>query len=296
MKLKTKLTSEQISYFENLTKLDIEYSHYCNRTCEWCPNSFIDRRSSPDLFMDWDSYTRLIGELKELFSITKRGKPLIINFARYNEPFANYEMLKKYVNYAREQLGWHAEFWVNTNGDYFRNKKVDLSEISLDYIAVMDYDNIGRTEITRIFTENLGVSIRNQALTHVSADYIGNNHPIKLHWKLNWTENNQLEDRGSLLRDKEIKSKDGSSLGFKNNLTERKVPCFEISKHPTIDYNGNIMPCCHLRSDADEHKGYALGNIFEESFISVMTNDFSKEFARRLENMDFPDVCKTCHK
>jgi radical SAM protein with 4Fe4S-binding SPASM domain len=246
--------------------------------------------------MDWDSYTRLIGELKELFFITKRSKPLIINFARYNEPFANYKMLKKYVNYAREQLEWHAEFWVNTNGDYFRNKKVDLSEISLDYIAIMDYDNIGRNEITKIFTDNLGVSIRNQALTHVSADYLRPDHPIKLHWKLNWTENNQLEDRGSLLRDKEIKSKDGSLLGFKNNLTERKKPCFEISKHPTIDYNGNIMPCCHLRSDADEHKGYALGNIFEDSFISVMTNDFSKEFARRLETMDFPDICKTCHK
>jgi MoaA/NifB/PqqE/SkfB family radical SAM enzyme len=41
----------------------------------------------------------------------------------------------------------------------------------------------------------------------------------------------------------------------------RPAPCHFVFSHFHVGYNGQIMPCCHLRSDRPEHAPYRIGHL-----------------------------------
>jgi|TARA_Y100000031_G_C8056551_1_gene308640 radical SAM protein with 4Fe4S-binding SPASM domain len=41
----------------------------------------------------------------------------------------------------------------------------------------------------------------------------------------------------------------------------RTDPCFFPFDNFYLGFSGNIMPCCHLRSDRAEHENYRIGNL-----------------------------------
>src|SRR2546423_3766286 len=93
--------------------VEIEVHSYCNRTCWFCPNSYIDRRSTTKL-MDEDVYLRLMGDLREI------GFAGVIAYSRYNEPFGHdvfFDRLKQ----AHEHLP-RATLHTNTNSDYLTDE------------------------------------------------------------------------------------------------------------------------------------------------------------------------------
>ena len=110
-----------------IRKIDIEIHSFCNRKCKWCSNSIYERNFY--LEMTDKIFTKIIDEL----AIWEFSRP--ISLMRYNEPLYNGELLKKRIKEIREKLP-NAKICVNTNGDY------SVDGYDLDYITIMDYDNI----------------------------------------------------------------------------------------------------------------------------------------------------------
>jgi|SRR6266487_1501610 len=48
---------------------------------------------------------------------------------------------------------------------------------------------------------------------------------------------------------------------WSNILTKRVGPCREPFQTFVIDYTGAVMPCCNLRSDFPENRGYVVGDL-----------------------------------
>jgi len=107
--------------------VEIELYSQCNRQCEFCPNSYIDRHSCNNEMTD-EIFMKVIDELVEA---DYKGH---ISFSRYNEPFMHPEILRKRVDYIKQRLP-DAKLVTNTNGDYdtndFRND-IEITEMDYD--------------------------------------------------------------------------------------------------------------------------------------------------------------------
>ena len=116
----------------NIKVLEIEINSYCNRKCSWCPNISINREFSENL--SFESYIKILEELRDNnFNGT-------ISYSRYNEPFADFELLQQYTSKAKEILP-NVLLVSNTNGDFLTKDKILNSNIS--ELSIMDYDSLG---------------------------------------------------------------------------------------------------------------------------------------------------------
>ena len=61
-----------------------------------------------------------------------------------------------------------------------------------------------------------------------------------------------------------------------------------------VDHTGDVMPCCHLRSDYEGHTPYILGNINKNSITEVYGGSKAKAFRKRLLAGDRPTCCQYC--
>ena len=252
--------------YTNLRMVEIEIHSYCNRTCSWCPNKYINRKIKK--ILPKTNYTNILNELK---SIDYKGT---ISYSRYNEPFALKEIFTQYTKIARLLLP-EARLVTNTNGDYLTNSILDRVEI--DELSIMDYDNKG-----------LGYCIQrmedlNFEITEIIDNKIyGFGHDMEVVYVSDWARLESFGDRaGSLEKaDKKI----------------RKKKCYEPFHFLGIDYNGNVMPCCNFRSDNNIHQEFVLGNIKNESIRSILDSKKLKDLQLRLQNLDFPEQCKYCIK
>jgi radical SAM protein with 4Fe4S-binding SPASM domain len=109
-----------------LRLIELELFSFCNRTCNFCPNHYIDRISENKV-LDIGTFKNLIQELK---SNKYSG---VISFSRYCEPFAFRDILESRIKYIRRHLP-NIKLVCNTNGDY------DWEGIDLDELTIMDYD------------------------------------------------------------------------------------------------------------------------------------------------------------
>lgn len=127
----------------NLSQLrlvEIELFSFCNRTCNFCPNHYIDRLSDNKI-LDISIFKNLILELKN------SNYSGVISFSRYCEPFAFREILEDRIKVIRDILP-NVKLVSNTNGDY------DWEGIDLDELTVMDYD-------FKLDKQELGIYTRN---------------------------------------------------------------------------------------------------------------------------------------
>ena len=77
--------------------IEIEIHSYCNRTCDFCPNSFLDRRSHKTV-LDPALYSKIMDDLA---SIDYRG---VITYSRYNEPTSDRPLFIERLREARAKL------------------------------------------------------------------------------------------------------------------------------------------------------------------------------------------------
>ena len=116
--------------------IEIELFSFCNRTCVFCPNSYIDRLSDNKV-LDIEAFKRLIQDLKSI-SYSK-----YISLSRYCEPLAHRDILDDRISYIRKHLPL-VTIVANTNGDY------EYDGVDIDELTVMDYD-------IKMTKENLGL-------------------------------------------------------------------------------------------------------------------------------------------
>jgi radical SAM protein with 4Fe4S-binding SPASM domain len=253
----------QLECFKRFVNIfEIEVFSFCNRTCSFCPNSYIDRRSE-NHFMDENLYMKVMSELAE---IDYEG---IVWYSRYNEPLADRIILKR-IQQTRQLLP-KAKLQTYTNGDYVTREYLDdLADAGLNEIRIMRYPDAKDTKTT---SEKMSKMIEKLGLPiiHKNSNCIELNHS-KLHVQIY-----------SFDIDKNVTNRAGS-LTINPQNYKRFAPCYSPFSCFHVDYNGSVFPCCHARSDIESHRSLILGNIENETIFDIFFGEKAQMLRRLLKN------------
>ena len=264
-----------------LRLIEIEIFSYCNRKCWFCPNSFIDRKST-NVEMPEDIYLDLLEQLKEI------GFTGELAYSRYNEPLSHRELFLKRVRQAREVLP-NATLRTNTNGDYVTRDYIeDLCNAGFNQLWIQQYlGNNERYDHERM-RHRAEKKIKKLGLpAKIITDIPG----CKLEYDLSY--------RGMTIH---IRSRnfelDGSSRGDTIDIASdyvRTQRCLQPFHNMYIDYNGQVTVCCAMRSDIPEHEAGVMGNIRKQKLWDIFMNDKYKPW-RDHHREDGPKegFCKSC--
>ena len=277
--------------FTNIRRVEIELHSFCNRQCPWCPNKDINRKFYQEL--NEEIFIKTIKELKENNfeqASTHIINSKIITFNRFSEPMSHIELLKKRIKQARKIIP-KVIYSINTNGDFLT--KENLKGLNLNQLNIMDYDNMGAERCRKrlMDAEVIILGEENNLIigTHKNID--------KIMYFVDWPENFYLEDRAGILKndiflnDKKLKWKDDKKI--------RTEPCIEPRDYISIDYLGNVTPCCHIRSDYKEHEQYVMGNIYISSLKEIYQSYKWSKFRETMLSGDYEnyyETCKNCAK
>jgi MoaA/NifB/PqqE/SkfB family radical SAM enzyme len=231
----------------NVGRIEVETHSYCNRRCVYCPNVIGDRLG-PNVRMQPAIYARLLADLAE---VGFAGN-FVLN--SYNEPLFDRAILDRIAE-ARAALP-KARLMIYTNGDYLTPGYVnELGAAGLDYCHVSIHLEQGDryTEayvLNRIaeVAHRTGLQARYHQVvpgSHIIAHF--ETPALKMETRaLNFARHGN--DRGGLLPDLSPKE-------------VRSAPCSFVFNHFHIGYTGNVVPCCHIRSDRPEHARHVIGNL-----------------------------------
>lgn len=276
-----------LSVVKDVRLVEIEIHSMCNRDCKWCPNTRFKRDKL--IQMSENMYIKILRELK--FNKYKG----IITYSRYNEPMLDINLLKKRLNQAKRILPT-IKLVSNTNGDYLT--KDNLEGLHLDELSVMDYDCIGKRNCLDKLN-NVGAQIINIDRHFIHAKFNG----MKILYFADWPKHIKLEDRGGFFGHKPINyisssTKESIDIVWRNNKDVRTSPCMEPTYFIGIDYNGNVMPCCHMRSDNPDHEKYILGNVKDNSIYEIYNSNRARKIreAAHKGEFDLLKPCKFCQK
>jgi radical SAM protein with 4Fe4S-binding SPASM domain len=65
--------------------------------------------------------------------------------------------------------------------------------------------------------------------------------------------------------------------------------CYLPFYHCTIDYDGSVVGCCHMRSGAG-----VMGNIKDASLADILDSPAARELRSRITTANMPKACGTC--
>ena len=230
-------------------QIEVETTSFCNRTCSFCPNSFIDRRSQV-LVMPEPAWRAIIDGLAE---VGFRGTFV---WSRYSEPLSERRILERIREVRGVAPG--CRIALNTNGDYLDAEYFSmLCASGIDRVMVDLYvrDDAPTTlEFARgIHQKFLERIERPGEVTIEVPELVGRvEAPIEVVTRVrNSTTLGQVHvsDRGGLL-----------AIGDKQ---ARVSPCFLPFKQLVIDWDGSVVPCCQIRSDAGPHKDAVVARVGE---------------------------------
>ncbi|MEI0700164.1 radical SAM protein [Brachyspira intermedia] len=278
---RNKLYDNDILYDkDNINMLEIEIFSYCNRKCWFCPNSIFDRHSKIN-YMPEETYLKILNDAKEFNNIS------FITYSRYNEPTADRIILKR-IKQARKVF---PNIWLtfNTNGDYLTKEYLDeFAEAGLNHMQIQCYLN----ENESFDVENI---IKPRMIKLIN----------KLDLKYEEIVNNNRIYELKLIYDKidlRYQCRNFFDYGMNRGDTINKIkpysrtePCTDPSTNIHIDYNGNIMLCCNLRSDIEKHKKFIMGNVSNNTIKNIRN---SKKFTNLMKILSkegkktYP--CDTC--
>lgn len=264
-------------FIKNISMVEIEIFSFCNRKCWFCPNNFIDRNSK-NIEMDKVLYVKI---LKELEFGDYDG---FLSFSRYNEPFSD-QIIYDRTEIARNILP-QAKLISFTNGDYLTHDVLRrIERLGLDYIFIQIYENFDKQIILNTMNEkmnSLKISLAPKLISENKIKFGG------------YLETLYIEMQA---RDYEkVGANRGGTIKILSTNKIRTIPCMIPFYHIYIDYNGNVVPCCNIRSDIEEHKQFVWGNIVNDSLMNIYFSrkaiDFRKHLFSFEEKKFFP--CQFC--
>lgn len=273
---------KKVLFYSSIKRIVFENFNYCNRTCPFCINSIIDRRSEKIMLSDF-LFNKLFTELSTNdFSNT-------IAIGRYSEPLAMnviFERIKKIREFLKS-----AHILINTNGDYLSNSMLDeLNDCGLDELKIMVYlpntESFDKTSALKYSLKKISELSLNYTLTHASDS--------QLYFKIQYKGSMQISVRCEDYSNPKHGCDRGGSLQSISG-SKRNLPCISPYFEINIDYNGNVLPCCNIVSDFGPHKKYILGNINQSSLYQIYFNDVSNWFRQTLKDpILFENPCKFC--
>jgi len=260
----------------------IELADYCNRVCDYCPVSLIDRRSAVNR-MDTDHFAKILEDLGDI----DYDRDICLNL--FNEPLADdgiYDSVR-----ALKKAAPNASVWFSSNGDYVKKSTLDqLADAGLWRLVVtlhtepgQDYDDLERLSRYSQFSARTGINLTfkkykpGQKIVATGA-YKG----IKLSVKAaNFADNG--ENRGGLMTDIPV-----------DHL--RTEPCDRPFDDLTISWNGNVYPCCMFFADSKEHDDFIVGNVGDaDSLFALYTSQLMASFRKDLfSHGPKMSPCDTC--
>ena len=250
LKEENNVLKEEAYKLSEIRLLEIELFSFCNRTCPWCPNSTIDRKHNQ--FLDWEILKKIVQELKD-----QKFKG-VITFSRYNEPLSLISEFKERINYIHQELP-NIKLVTNSNGDFVTEEV--LKDLAIDELSIMDYDYLGPEECEKRLN-SWGYSVQ-----EVRGSYLYATHPTyhtQILYCTNWGDNRVITDRGGYLKEYSTK--------------ERQIPCYEPKYFCGINYDGTVSPCCNVRNDIEQHKGYVLGDLHNNTLTEVLNTHLATVF------------------
>ncbi|MBU9698197.1 radical SAM protein [Rhodobacteraceae bacterium HSP-20] len=234
-------------FAQTVGRVEVETHSYCNRRCDYCPNVVGDRLG-PNVRIKPAIWEKLLRDLAEV----GYSRFLVLN--SYNEPLYDRAILDRIAE-ARAALP-RARIMIYTNGDYLTPSYVDdLAAAGLDYMHVSIHLKQG-DKYSDVYVLNRIAEIAHRTGLQARFSQIRPNDSIiarfdtpKLEMEtraINFDRHGN--DRGGLLPD----------LSPENPRTD---PCNFVFQHFHMGYTGNVVPCCHIRSDRPEHAKHVIGNL-----------------------------------
>lgn len=273
---------EQKTFFARSVRLiEIEVHSFCNRTCWFCPNVLIDRRTET-FRLDEDVYLRLLDDLKGI------GYDGAFTFSRYCEPFGDDVFYERVRQAARALVG--ACIHTNTNGDYLNDETlVRAYDAGLRRMYVQLYLAEDDTFAPEVVGELAGKVRRRIPSVRFA--------PLRrARDRIDWA--GRFRDMDILMYARNFRAGGVNRCGLAiAEKFARVSPCFRPFTDTYIDYNASVMPCCNLRSDYTPHEPAVWGTLDAEpgSIFRVFSGSKAVEWRRML--VDFmPKVfpCDDC--
>jgi Radical SAM superfamily/Iron-sulfur cluster-binding domain len=263
-------------------RIEVETHSYCNRRCDYCPNVIGDRLG-PNVQIKQPIYDRLLRDLAEVGF----AHNFILN--SYNEPLYDRSILDRIAE-ARKALP-KARLMIYTNGDYLTPDYVgDLADAGLDYLHVSIHLKQGDS-YSDLYVLNRIAEIAHRTRLQARFSRIIPGSSIHARFDTPRLEvetrainfATQGNDRGGLLPD----------LSPEKTRTD---PCTFVFSHFHMGFTGNVVPCCHIRSDRPEHAKHVIGNLGQAaSIFDIFFSARAAAWRRGLvHNREKTGPCATC--
>lgn len=269
----------------------IELSAFCNRSCQYCPVSFLERKDKSKK-LPREILERCVEDLKE---IDFNGQ---IWFCLFNEPLYDKKYLFETLEYVSKQLP-KSYIKIVSNGDYLDEQYfLELQKYKLDELTIsVHYDgkwNI-ETQKQKIHQMIQRIGIEEKGLWEEGED--------RLIFQVdeNAYPSNNLKNFSFRSEDFDVHGMDRAGALESGILRlENMDHCDVIVTQFNISYDGTVVPCCNMCSDIVDVKRWSYGKITKykgifEAYTSQKAASFRKiMFAPRDTIEQTPELCRTC--
>jgi MoaA/NifB/PqqE/SkfB family radical SAM enzyme len=234
--------------------VNVETFSYCNRKCWFCANSFLDRHSA-NMIMEDAIFGMIVRDLGEIdFDGT-------VNLNGYNEPLAD-DIIFDHIQAVRTKVP-RAHVSIFSSGDFLTRERLErLHDVGLNELRLSIHtgnnEDLNDEKVERriqYYRDKLGLKVHMER-AEKGVRYKG-----------------QIDFRDMFIRLYEPNMRTlGSDMGGLidvENKHRRVCPCLEPAVHLTVEFDGSVVPCCRIRTDAPQHKDLAfcsmrdVGSIFE---------------------------------
>jgi len=184
-----------------------------------------------------------------------------------------------------------AQLWIYSNGDYLNAGYLDeLAAAGLDVLSISVHLNQREkfnvlTMLNKFseLTVRMGCpAIFNELVVdkHVLAQVRHPKLTVEIRG-INFFESGT--NRGNLVKGIKV-------------LPPRTTPCYFPFAHFYVGYTGNIVPCCHIRSDAPDHQKYLIGHVGDfESIYQAYASQKAVAWRRHLISFEEKmEPCRSC--
>lgn len=250
------------------SSVELSINGSCNRRCFFCPR--VDKKNYPNIPtpLDISVFEKLINELD---SINYKGR---IAFSGFCEPLLT-KNLHEYISIIKKKIP-DVITEIVSNGDPLTGKNgvdrlINLFKCGLSNIRVSLYDGPHQDKIFLKIKEKANL---NDKEFIIRKRYLG-----------------PEESYGITISNR------AGSVEFKNDVFELKAlseplkqPCHYPFYKVLIDYNGDVLMCSN-----DWKKEKIMGNITNESFIEIWSNEKFLDLRKKLMNGDRNhNPCNVC--
>lgn len=262
---------------KNLNKICFEVSANCNRRCNYCPQSIIDR---PKVIMNNNVILKTLSSLN-----TIQLKNIGLNI--YNEPLLYFEDLIHKIRLIRK-FQPNATIYFSTNGDLLTIEKLELLNestlnkmvISSHWSEVFNLKNV-KNNIDKLVMQLKLNKISEQILSDTSIHVLCKYKNINIELFSKDYINNGSSRNGAL-----------SNINFKNY--QRTYKCLRPVNEIHISYDGTVYPCCQFCHGIENHKSYICGNVNTNNLIDIY---FHENFSNiRNDALNISGICKICRE